>query len=375
MRLISTYTSYQLITRDIERSLNRVQKQPLVERDTKYYLENITKVKSIEEFVSNTRLFNYAMKAHGLADMAYAKAFMKKVLTEGIKEPNSFANKLTDKRYAEFAKTYNFAAYGQDAAIYNPTQQTTAMRYQLEAVKAGVLPTNPILIQQTKDYLAGIKKITSIDEFLANDDIYAYALKAWGLAEKLGDKQFIRKVLEGGVADPASFANKQTDGKWASFATAFNFAELGEKTTTYNPAQHRAVDMYLRQTLEENAGAQNEGVRLALYFQRKAPTLKNAYQVLSDPALGKVVRTALGLPESMAQADVDQQAKLLAKRIDFKDFEDPEKLGKFLARFSAMWELNNRAPAAVARTAGLFSQPAQFGLSTDALLALQQLRK
>lgn len=374
--MVSTYASYQLITRDIDRSIGRVQKQPVVERDTKYYLDNITKVKSVDEFVADTRLFNYAMKAHGLSDMAYAKAFMKKALNEGISDPNSFANKLTDKRYAEFVKTYNFAAHGAEATVHNPTQQTTVTRYQLEAAKNGVLPTNPVLIKQTQDYLVDIRKITSIDEFLADDDVYQFALKAWGLSEKLGDKAFIRKVLEGGVADPASFANKQTDGKWASFATAFNFAEHGATTTTRNPAQQDAVGMYLRQTLEENAGKENEGVRLALYFERKAGTIKNAFSILSDPALANVVRTALGLPDAMAQADVDVQARMLEKRLNFADFQNPKALGKFLARFSAMYEIKNGTPATASPAVRILtSQPLEFGISTSTLLALTQLRK
>ena len=68
---------------------------------------------------------------------------------------------------------------------------------------------------------------------------------------------------------------------------------MGETATTYNRAQQPAIDKYMRQTLEENAGEQNEGVRLALYFERKAPTLTSFYEVLADPALAKVVRTAL----------------------------------------------------------------------------------
>src|SRR5690606_30405707 len=100
-RVVSTYVSYRLIARDIDRSLQKVGTQPAVARETKYYLDNISKVKSIDEFVSNTRLFKYAMKAFGLQDMDYAKAFMKKALEGGVKDADSFANKLSDKRYAE----------------------------------------------------------------------------------------------------------------------------------------------------------------------------------------------------------------------------------------------------------------------------------
>src|SRR5690606_22926582 len=129
----------------------------------------------------------------------------------------------------------------------------------------------------------------------------------------------------------------------------FDFATLGDKTTTYNASQKPVVDKYLRQTLEENAGQENEGVRLALYFERKAPGINSFYDVLADTALAKVVRTALGLPDSFATADIDRQVKLMQSKIDIKDFKDPEALSKFMTRFTSMWEIENQtAPQATA---------------------------
>ena len=257
--MVSTYTSYQLITRDIDRSIDQVEKQPVTKRETEYYLANITKAKSIEDFLGDDRLFKYAMKAFGLKDMDYAKAFMKKVLTEGIEDPDSFANSLTDKRYLEFAKTFDFEGYGSTATVFGRAQQGT-------------------------------------------------------------------------------------------------------------------VDKYLRQTLEENAGKQNEGVRLALYFERKAPSLTSFYQVLADPALAQVVRTALGLPDSFASADVDKQVALFESRIDIADFKDPEKLSKFMQRFTSLWEISNPTSSAQTSVSVLFGQPAEFGISTDLMMAMQKMK-
>ena len=62
------------------------------------------------------------MKAHGLEDMTYAKAFMVKALKEGVADPDSFANKLTDKRYAEFVTSFNFANTARTATSYNRAQ-------------------------------------------------------------------------------------------------------------------------------------------------------------------------------------------------------------------------------------------------------------
>lgn len=259
--MLNTFTSYMMISRDIEKSLDRVEKRPMVEREVDYYLKNIEKVKSAEEFLKDDRLFKFAMKAHGLKDMDYAKAFMKKALTEGIDSPDTFANKLSDKRYRDFVDTFNFARYGDTATIFSKARQGT-------------------------------------------------------------------------------------------------------------------VDKYIRQTLEEDAGAQNEGVRLALYFERKAAKLNNFYEVLADPAISQVVRTALGLPETLATTDIDKQVALMEKRLDIADLKDPEKLQKFLTRFTSLWEIANpSAGSAMPSVSVLFPQPTSIGVSTDMLFAIQSLRR
>ncbi|MEX0404198.1 DUF1217 domain-containing protein [Aquibium sp. LZ166] len=257
--MVSTYTSYLTITRDIDLSLERVESQPFVQRETEYYLENIENVKSIDEFVGDRRLFNYAMKAFGLEDMAYAKAFMVKLLEEGVEDSESFANTLSDQRYKDFAETFDFARYGETATVFDRTRQGT-------------------------------------------------------------------------------------------------------------------VDKYLRQTLEQDAGETNEGVRLALYFERKAPDLTSMYGVLADTALAKVVRTSFGLPDSFALLDIDKQVEILEKKLDIEDLEDPEVLSKFLTRFTSLWEIENPTTSSVSNLSVLFGQPTEFGISTDVLLTIQQLK-
>ncbi|MGI6851739.1 DUF1217 domain-containing protein [Mesorhizobium sp. 1B3] len=372
--MINTYTSYKLITRDLAKSIDRIEAQPMIKRETEYYLANIGKVKSIDEFLKNDRLFRYAMKAHGLEDMAYAKAFMRKALEGGISDQNSFANKLTDKRYAEFVRTYNFADFGGDATSYNVTNQGTVARYTLWAAQAGVEPDNPVLKEHNAYFAANIGKVKSIKEFVENDQLFEYAMKAYGLADKIADKDLMIEMLEGGVDDPKSPANVDPDERFKEFVSVFNFVRNGEKTTNEVAAQQPAVDKYMRQTLEEDAGQQNEGVRLALYFTRNASKITGPFDVLADKALATVVRTALGLPDSIASADIDRQAKMLEDRIDFTDFQDPAKLEKFMARFTALWEIKNPTSTALSSVASLISQPSSQGISIDALMTLQRVK-
>ena len=257
--MLSTYTSYQLIARDMQKSLARTASDPVIARETEYYLKNIESVKSVDDLLNNRRLYNYAMKASGLEDMIYAKAFMRKVLVEGIDSKDSFANRLTDERFKEFAKVFNFARYGS----------TTT---RSEGVKKGV------------------------------------------------------------------------------------------------------VDNYIRQSLELSAGEEDQGVRLALYFERKASGIKGPFDILADPALSQVVRTALGIPEEVAGANVDAQAAMIERRLDISSLNDPKELQRFIKRFTTLWDAKNNAASSPVLT--LFSgASASSGMSADLLVSLQRIKR
>lgn len=256
--MLTTLASYRLISADLTRSLTSTAAQPEVARETEYYLTNIESVKSIDDFLSDERLFTYAMKAWGLSDMSYAKAFMRKVLTEGIDSRDAFANTLSDSRYRDFAEAFNFNRYGETTTIFDRTRQGT-------------------------------------------------------------------------------------------------------------------VDRYVRQKVEEDAGSQNEGVRLALYFERKADSITSAYGILADAALLKVAQTALGLPQTMSLLDIDRQAELISDRLDLEDLKDPEKLEALLTHFAAMWEIDNPTTTQLTPTI-LIAQPIEASISLDLLSNLQNLK-
>ena len=191
---------------------------------------------------------------------------------------------------------------------------------------------------ETANYLKNIGNIKSIDDFVKNTRVFTYAMNAFGLADMANAKAFMRKVLTEGVTDPKSFAHKLADDRFVAFATTFSFATTGADTTQSTDAQQGVVDRYVRQTLETQEGADNEGVRLALYFQRTAPTVKSAYGILADSALWKVVKTIFGFPDEMANAAIEKQAAAVNARLNVADLKDPVKLNKLITRFTAVWD-------------------------------------
>jgi hypothetical protein len=256
--MTTTFTSYRLLASDLPRSIARVSEEPLVARETAYFRETVGNIKSIDEFMADDRVYRYALKAHGLEDMTYAKAFIRKVLTEGVANDDSFANKLADTRYKEFAQAFNFETHGAAA-------------------------------------------------------------------------------------------------------------------TSFDAAQQKTIDKYMRQTLEESAGADNNGVRLALYFERMAPRLENTYEILADEALAEVVRTSLNLPDEFAATDIDKQAAYFEDQFSLADFKDPAKLGDFIDRFTTLWEMKNPSQGTLDTSAILGTQGAA-GISPDLLLSINTLK-
>lgn len=256
---MTTVASYQQLARNLDKSLARVATRADVKLEAEYYLKRIGDLETVDDFLKDERAFRFAMTAHGLKDMIYAKAFIRKVLTEGIDGNKAFAVQLADPRFRDFAETFNFARHGKTA-------------------------------------------------------------------------------------------------------------------TNFTKAQQGTVDKYVRITLEDDAGKSDEGLRLALYFKRKAPEVTSIFGLMADPALYKVVQTALGLPQAASSVDIDRQAAFIGGKIDIAKIKDGSGVEQFLTRFTARWQMATGAAAASLPPVGL-SQNLLTTMDTSALMALQSLRR
>lgn len=231
---------------------------------------------------------------------------------------------------------------------------------------------SPQVSRETEYYLAHIENVKSVDNFVGNRRLLAFALKAYGLSDLNYATAFIRRLLEGGIDDSQALANRMSDQRYRDFVAAFNFKRYGATATTFDRTRKGTSELYARQALEENTGSQNEGARLALYFRRKASSISTSFHVLADSALLKVVQTATGLTPYMSNLDIDTQSHLIASKVDVADFKDPVKLDRFLNRFTAIWDVNNASTPTAASLGALdFSSPV---IGPDLISAIQQIR-
>jgi len=224
-----------------------------------------------------------------------------------------------------------------------------------------------------KRYLKEVETVKTVDDFLKNDTVFRFALKAYGLQDMIYAKALIRKVLTEGIDSPSAFANKFSDRRFSELASTFNFARYGEATTVFDKTRQGTVDKFLEVSLEEDAGNQSENLRLALYFKRKALGITSPYQILADKALTRVTYAALNLPSTTSLASIDKQAELLKSRIDFSLFSDRSRISAFIQRFAALADTATAGSSSPSAASLISASPSAI-LNPDILLSLQSMR-
>ncbi|MFT6457186.1 MAG: hypothetical protein ACJARR_000839 [Pseudophaeobacter arcticus] len=101
-------TGWAFLQATYDRQFEHFNKDPILERDNEYFMENISKVKTAEDLVSDYRLLDVALNAFGLASEIDSKAMIQKVLEDGSEADDALANKLGDDRWIDFTNAFGF---------------------------------------------------------------------------------------------------------------------------------------------------------------------------------------------------------------------------------------------------------------------------
>lgn len=325
-----------------------------------YFKANIGKVKSVDDLIADPTLYNVALTAFGLDPSTESKATIRAVLLSDASGGNHTADSMSDQRYGDLAAAFNFTSNGSLASA--PVTQTATDVTATISAYAKLQPSSSQTATEAAAvyYKANINQATTVDKFLADPKLTNFALQAYGLNNPPPSNDVLRKVLESNLSDPKSYANSLGDSRYVNFALAFNFGSDGNLVR--QPAgqpmtREGAIGIsaaFDRQTLEDNAGQSSPGVQLALYFQRKAPSITNPYDILADKALLKVVQTALNIPASASKQNIDIQAATITQKLNISDLQDPKKLNAFISRFAILYDLQNPSSNSTSPILALF---------------------
>jgi hypothetical protein len=136
--MLTTLARLREIAAGMPAALDRVARTPETQRESSYYLARIRDLKTLDAFMADDRVLRFALRSFGLEDMAYAKAFVRRLLSEGIDRRDSLANRLADPRFRELVETFNFTRHGAATTAFARAQQGTVDRYLRQALEAEV---------------------------------------------------------------------------------------------------------------------------------------------------------------------------------------------------------------------------------------------
>ncbi|WP_018902090.1 DUF1217 domain-containing protein [Rhizobium sp. 2MFCol3.1] len=310
-------------------------------------------------------LYQMALRSYGLTEQDVPRSMMRKLLQSDPYDPKGYVASLKDERITNMVRAFNFGTDGKATSEVQPLSTAVLAKYGTTYSSLATLgmASGPLRDKASKDattevddFVKKIATVKSLDDFLADSKLTDFVLKANGLDPKDYDKATLKKIFTSDPTDNNSYLNKTAPTKFKEIVADFNFDTSGNLTRTKIGAiqnvgaEERTQQGYLQMTLETQEGQTNDGVRLALYFARKAPSITSIYSLIGDQALFQVITTAYSLPSGMSNMDVDKQATLLKKFIDISDFQDPKKVNKLMNRFTAMYDLKNNTTTSPALT-------------------------
>lgn len=372
-------------------------------RAIQLYKTAISEVDSVDGFLSDPNVLEFSLRAVGIDPGSVTKTTLKKVLTSDLNDTKSYVYTLNDERFLTLAKAFNFTKAG--AVAPPPSAQTEGT---IKAIASDYIVKSTRFLDNTKQLGTkqgekGLEKITAMSkakeiataetqyysekmlsiknasEFINDQRLINVLLTAYDIDPKSVDKSFLKQLFASDLSDPKSFVNKQSNRTWAEILGTFNFDSSGavvkqdsESVQTLGKVIE-TENRFNRQTLEEEQGESNNGVRLALYFERMSKSITSAYDIIGDTALLEFFTTTFQLPDEFSNQDVDKQAALIKKYMNMEDLKDPSAVSKLINKFTALYDLENYDPASSALSL-LTGNSANNGLSGDLLYSIAKSR-
>ena len=225
----------------------------IIQRNTTYFAENIADISSAEELVADRRLLQVALGAFGLGDDINNKYFLQKILEDGTLNDQALANRLSDKRYFEFAEAFGFGDFSTPRTVLSDFPEEINDRYKTQQFEIAVGNQNADM-RLALSLERSLETITTTDT--TNDG-------RWFLV--MGQPP-VREVFEAALGLPGSIGALDLDLQLKSFRDAANarFGD-GEVTQFAEPEKRETlIRLFLLQSEITSGGNNSLGASTAL---------------------------------------------------------------------------------------------------------------
>ncbi|KIC19805.1 DUF1217 domain-containing protein [Leisingera sp. ANG-Vp] len=279
-----------------------------------------------EELLSNPALLEEALDLFGL--ISYSEDYLRQVLESDLSDPNSFVNQEGNQALYDFADAFHNG-----------------------------WPDLPSKMQVFSDEITGrLDELDSATQLVFDRSLFEASLDIFGLSHRITDFDVMTRTLDSDLSSSISYANLHHDKRMTAMAHAFAFNEGAAGQEYPEGFAEELAELFTTRQFEIQIGETDQNMRLALAFERELQTVADAggsedahwYGIIGSPPLKTIFESALGLPSSFGQLDVDRQVEEMKERTFAAfgtthpaDLLEPEKLDEVRNRFLLLSDLNS----------------------------------
>ncbi|WP_138472133.1 DUF1217 domain-containing protein [Poseidonocella sp. HB161398] len=297
----NSITSWLYLKDSRETQLAAFSNDRVLQREQANFAGKIGQMSSVDDLMKDYQALKVALGAHGLKDDLPNRYFIRQVIEQGTDDPEDFANKLSDGRYAALAKT--FEALGLTGSGDLGTS-LPALDDALSAAVTAARGESPVYLN------AAAKLSSALTLGLLGADT---ADRVWQRAlERPGVSETLQRVF----GTSASAAGLDADGQIAVFRESAEYLYGSTRVSALiDPANAFAVaDAYLGtagQALEDGFSYSGLQSRLASIAAAQGSDADRWSALQADAGLRDVMAAALGVADGFAALDAAGQISAL----------------------------------------------------------------
>lgn len=252
---------WEFLKRTQARQQESFARSPAVAQATNSFIRDFGKINTADDLVGNRRALSVVLGAFGLQDDLDNRAFIRKVITDGVSDRSALANRLADKRYLALAQEMAHLAPGGTGTPAAGLAESLARRYQTSEFEVAVGNSDETM----RFSLAFARKMPEIAESLRSDTARWYQV--------LGDPP-TRRVMETALGLPKEFAALDIDEQVKRLQSAaskrFGTDDMRDLATPEMVEKITQRFLLMDQLRETQAGMSGAAVALTLLSNLRA---------------------------------------------------------------------------------------------------------
>lgn len=190
-----------------------------------------------------------------------------------------------------------------------------------------------------------VAKVTTPEEFMKDYRLMKFALSAFSMESQMDYPARIKAVLMGDRNDEKALVNRMSDSSYRSINRAFDFFNSGVKKLQNQSFINSLVENYVANQHEQSLSVMNSSLTDGLYFERKIKSVTSAYQIIGDPVLFPVIKTALNIPNAAVTGSIDRLKDWIERDFDLTRVNDTKYIRGIVNRFLVLKDVQAKLSA------------------------------